>query len=263
MVTYQYPAAVDVLYPNAGDYKVRMVTELFRTSSHLSQAVDLGVTVAQTPGVLSVVSGGCSNFAEGYSVLTALELGDYGVKGEVTGYDANGKAIDHAHRASYLARTTTDNQAAIRQRLQTAGFTVGEETRDGGRYEGGDIRYLEADASDLRARHGVSLHKHDLLRPVTGTADADLVLVNHVLLHFPYEQAERLVFNLASLLSDKGILSLGQYGFQPYRHADEFRAYRARKLTAFLDDHFCLKRLEVPGTPDAIMFSRSEITSTG
>lgn len=264
MLSYVPPEPLSVDFKNHPEEgAVSMLTWLFRKENNLPHALHVARELAVNPQEMTVVSAGCSIGAEVDSMLVLHRLAGYAGSLSVTGYDYSEFAIETACKGRYRPQFSLGSWGSNRrdasrqsQMLRDYGFVLRGDAP--GYEENYPYRYFDVDACRLRSHHDVAFTQANLLQPLPGTAD--LITVNNVLFHWPLDDALKVISNLAGMLSENGVLSIGEDGLVSQLRGNT-EPYNARQqiMPTLLNDEFGLNRLKIPSEPDAIMFSRAEL----
>ena len=179
---------------------IPMVTAFYRGGTFTVEAFQLAMDRAEDPSELSVVSGGSSVGTELYG-LAALYEGR--LDGE--GYDINTLAVNVAKEGIYRVYTQMCTGAEREAYMAELGFEVLESDDP----TGDSIRISVA---PLDVKHDIAFVQHDLLTPLHTEEPKDLVLANNLLYHLEEEDAATVVRNLADVVADQGVISVGEAG---------------------------------------------------
>lgn len=215
---------------------------LFRRHAYLPFALKLAKERAGEGKDLSVLSAGCSNCAEIDSILALNRVSSNPRDMSVRGYDVKQELLVDAMRGICLAYDLS--RAA---ELEALGFDTKEVTH----VTHVRSQMLEVNAAPLRRNSEVDLVKHDITEQLPEAGERHLVLANNLLYHLSAVEAFRAAYNLASVLSDQGIISFGKDGLAYDSPSD------AALIGGMLSDEFGLEPVftDVDGEP--IMFGRA------
>jgi hypothetical protein len=109
---------------------------------------------------------------------------------------------------------------------------------------------LWVDGTPLREEAALDLVKHDVTRTLPESGGRHLVLANNLLYHLHPEEAMTAARNLASVLSDAGIISFGKDGIA-YDQAD------SADVAAMLAEEFQLEPVFEDANGNPTMFGRT------
>jgi chemotaxis methyl-accepting protein methylase len=240
------PVAID--YP-VSQWGTSSQTMLFRRHTYLPFAIKMARERAGEGQPLSVVSAGSSNGAEIYSLL-ALNRASQDVRDiSIRGYDVKSELLVEALRGVYLAYD--QSRAADLERL---GFRTApasdRETPSQGYVLGMGRSMLRVDATPLREDCALDLVRHDVTESLPDPGGRHLVLANNLLYHLYPEEVVQTARNLASVLSDEGIISFGKDGIA-YDSTD------ARGVAGMLREEFRLVPLFDDADGNPVMFGRA------
>lgn len=191
---------------------------------------------------MSVRSMGCSNGAEADSVLAhhwrSGDTRDF----SITGNDISPSALEQARRGRYRVLGRGPIEA-----LHSYGFDVEPEMQ-------GRLRrrpMLMVDAGPVRQGYEVEFVEHDGTEPLAVTEEDDLIFANNLLYHLSDEEAIQIARNLASVLSEHGVLVLGGSSLSHDSPIDGAR------VSGMLNEEFGLEPLFVDSADTPVMFGRT------
>jgi chemotaxis methyl-accepting protein methylase len=184
-----------------------MVSAFFRGGTFMAESLDFTVERTGDPLILSVISAGCGPGYEVDSMVCLYKEGGYGGRIAVEAYDFNTLAIHMAQLGRYMVHNRYNFDGVPAQEIMSSlGFTVEEKQRDD-RKEG----TFQVDASPIREGAQVTIIEHDLSKPLPRKRPAHLILANNLLQHLRRPgTVVPVVRNLASLLADRGVFSIGE-----------------------------------------------------
>lgn len=272
MKVIESPPALEVEVPaGQGDINkmVPMQTHLFRTLCRLPEA--LLQTYERNPDAeeIAAISAGCSVGAEVDSLLALHSRSEFGGRLSVAGYDTNPKAIEAAIPGHYFLPRVPGYDAEFSdgvKKLERYGFAVDTKvvTKAHGVNRGNG--YYQIDARPLRQGQTVTFTGADLSEETPKEKQADLILANNVLYHLQPETATNVIRNLATVLGERGVLSIGDRrpGGIQFRQMGRPGAYSQvrygqwiSQITEQLEEDFDLKPIAFGGSELPTMFSRS------
>jgi chemotaxis methyl-accepting protein methylase len=193
-----------VFYPNRN-----MFTMFFRPATYLPELLSLAVDRASDPENVKIMSAACSIGAEADSILALHRAASYTGRIVMRGYDVNPLVVKAAttgvyRLGDYKPGAEYKMHKKKRQLEEYCFDTFTTHRRD---FDGALVRELQVRSETLRASHDVEFREHDIREPFEEVG-FDLVLANNVLYHLPAEGASQVIYNLASTLADRGILSI-------------------------------------------------------
>lgn len=149
--------------------------------------------------------------AEADSPLALHKKGKVDSQLTISGFDIEPAAIKAARLGKYLLplRIYKGRELKlIEEGLEEYGFVVSPQTvRQGFGAWGGPCR--QAYSSQLRDGENLRFTQSDISKDVPLNGKADLVLANNILYHLDPKQANLVIKNLACVLSERGVLSIG------------------------------------------------------
>lgn len=187
-------------------------TKLFRTECLLSECLE-AVYDRADGGELSAVSAGCSNGAEADSLLAVHDSSDYDGGLSVTGYDVNPLAIEKARAGQYFVLADYEKYRLSEEAklaLTALGFDCDFDNTHTFDAPVGTADFHKVESGSVREGHEVKFEVRDVSAGQPPATDVNLVLANNMLYHLEPEVATDVVNNLASLLSNNGVLSMGE-----------------------------------------------------
>jgi chemotaxis methyl-accepting protein methylase len=221
-------------------YHEPMVTGLFKPDVHLSEVFALTHEISDKPQDLNILSGACSVGAEIDGIAALQKLYGYPGRLALFGCDANSLAVSVAERGRHIITKRLTKIPRFQQQLEGLGFSTARELDDNYGFEAVPQEYLVAYSGNLRAPHQVEFATKDLTRPWAEDRQYDLILLNNVLFFYGIKNMIKILANLCLHLSDKGVLSLGEYSLE-----DD---WRRRPVEKFLSDRFDLvARTDITG----------------
>lgn len=204
---------------SSADRGISMITHLFRQGTCLPEVLQQAYERNGDSTDLTVVSAGCSIGAELDSVLALHAKSEHGGSLKARGYDINPLAIRHARRGLYRVNGSysPEEMPPIQATLDEYGFASSVIALSPESHTFGAVRALEVEAAPVRSGQDVAFGPHDIREDPPQDELVDLALVNNVLYHLQPSEALRVVVNLASILSDQGVLSLNNLRRNPNR----------------------------------------------
>lgn len=171
---------------------------------------------------IAAVSAPCSVGAEADSFISIYEALGYQGRVNLRAYDINPEAIRRARLGRHLLDRFLyfeDKLARMGEELSRMGFEcdfdrvvqIPGTTNFGGFYE--------IISRSLRERHDVDFQVADLREglPTDDAPEADVTMANNIFYHLEPDEADKVLRVLASNVSDRGILSMGDIpGMVPY-----------------------------------------------
>jgi chemotaxis methyl-accepting protein methylase len=213
---------IDVAVPYIGSYTpdtcIPERTALFRQSSHLPVALSHVANRVTGEGDVSVLSAGCSTGAEADSVMALYGKMRFGGHLAVTGLDKNPIAVARARRGLHWIPEAEEGieLEELKASLEAFGFGFtddaaldSEGVHDYIGVREFTARYHRVDANPVRKENTVSFMQRDLAKELH-VDRSDLILANNILYYHQAESASQIICNLASLLKENGVLSIGE-----------------------------------------------------
>ncbi len=267
MLQQERPCPIDVESPtlsDCGGIGVRgtnTLTMLFREDCVLEEALQQLYKSNPESSPLSVVSAGCSVGAEADSLIALHSQSGFGGRLAVTGFDISPVAVKAANTGRYFLPASVaqdeDVFAKTRSTLTDYGFTPDFHNihRSPDLYRGtrSSRGYYQIGATSLRAGHEVVFTEHDLAEeaPLKGTAH--LVVANNVLYHLSPERATRALQNIATILTQNGVLNLGDITLS------ERTSPWVERNVELLEEEFNLKPIVFGPIDQPVMFARDQL----
>ena len=186
-------------------------TRLFRRGSCLEEALEQLYIRNVAAAELTVVSAGCSIGAEPDSLLALHNKSTFGGRLALLGVDINESALEAARQGSYTIPHALYNEERLQEAVETLttyGFTVEAASTALGA-AGEKVAYV-VNSSGVRAGNRVNFTEHDLAGEAPLDVAAGLVVANNVLYHLGPTRAKQAIRNLAGMLSENGVLSVGE-----------------------------------------------------
>lgn len=250
------PAPVEVVIPEAptiDDRRIPTLTHLFRNGSHLHLVSRLTRERAGDEG-FSFGSVGCSNGAEVDSMLALHDNGGHEGSLTAAGFDINPEAIKAARRGVYTMRRTFFAPFGYPPQegtLMNMGFGVSYTHATFSLFVPTTGFRVNIDAGPVREGHRVEFVEHDAAEPLPVAGPQDLMMANNILYHLRDAKAAQVVRNMASVLSDRGLLSFGGSTLA----ADS--PLETERITGLLDEEFDMAPVYTDSNGTPVIFGRA------
>lgn len=229
--------------------KVWHRTFLFRGTTCLPETLKFAVERAPDKSGLAAAIVACSTGAEADSLLVLYNGSGRGGKVTLTGYDASHTAIEAARKGLHkLHRPSFDEEGRSLEEkaLRSMGFATSYEPN------GHDLlkcSIVTADAAPVRRGHSVRFVEHDATNPVPTDGEVDLAIASNLLYQLDAEKSIRIASNMADILADRGVLSLGSVGGRYFENETK------EPMEAMLRDDYDLEP-STTGTEDLMIYAR-------
>lgn len=216
--------------------EVPYMTALFRKDTCMREVLDftLGRIAGRSNLAAAVI--GCSIGAELDSLLALCNREGGEVSATITGIDASRTAVEAASRGLYKlyhARAFgEEDELPTAKALRESGFTTAYERLP---EPFSNSARVIVDAAGVRQGHSVRIAEHDAEVPLPVEGELDLTVASNLLYHLDTDKAVRIARNMADVLADRGVLSLGS------ADSHYFRSYTRAPMETMLSEDFGLE----------------------